>query len=205
MTEKPISAAAAPKYKSQEDYLASERQNATRHEYLNGRIVPRSGSNRWHNLIVSNVTVAVGSRVHGGKNELYVANMRVRVKNNFICYPDVVITTAEPAFADPAGDLLLNPTVVVEVISAGTNFADKTQKLENFLAMDSIREVVLIKEDEMRIEHYAKQNPKQWIYKIYNARDDVLSLDSVGCKVSLSEVYAQIRFGHAQVSSAAVN
>ena len=203
MTEKPLSA--APKYKSQEDYITAERQNASRSEFLNGRVVPRTGSNRWHNLIVSNIAVAVGSRVHGGKNELYVANMRVRVKNNFICYPDVVIVTAEPAFADQAADLLLNPTVVVEIVSSGTNSTDKTQKLENFLAMESIREVVLVKEDEMRIEHYAKQNPKQWIYKIYNARDDVLSLDSVGCKVSLSEVYSQIRFSHAQVSSAAVN
>lgn len=203
MTEKPLTA--APKYKSQEDYITSERQNATRSEYLNGRVVPRTGSNRWHNLIVSNIAVAVGSRVHGGKNELYVSNMRVRVKNNFICYPDVVIVSGEPAFADQASDLLLNPTVAVEIVSGGTNFADKTQKLENFLAMESIREVVLVKEDEMRIEHYAKQNPKQWLYKIYNARDDVLSLDSVNCKVSLSEIYAQIRFSNAQVSSAAVN
>ena len=203
MTEKPISA--APKYKSTEDYLMSERQNPTRNEYLNGRIMPRSGSNRWHNLIVSNIAVAVGSRVHGGKNEIYLSNMRVRVKNNFICYPDVVIVAGEPAFADQASDLLLNPAVIVEIISSATNYAEKTQKLENFLAMESIREVVLIKEDEMRIEHYAKQNPKQWIYKIYNARDDVLTLDSVGCKVSLAEVYAQIKFGSAPISSAAVN
>ena len=203
MTEKPLPA--APRFKSTEDYLMSERQNPTKNEFLNGRIVPRSGSNRWHNLIVSNLAVAVGSRVHSAKNELYVSNMRVRVKPNFICYPDVVIVAGEPAFADQASDLLLNPAVIVEIISSSTNYTDKTQKLENFLAMESIREVVLIKEDEMRIEHYAKQNPKQWIYKIYNARDDVLTLDSVGCKVSLSEVYAQIRFGGANVTSAAVN
>ena len=203
MTDKPL--VPAPKFRSTEDYLMSERQNPTKNEFLNGRIVPRSGSNRWHNLIVSNFAVAVGSRVHGGKNELYVSSMRVRVKPNFICYPDVVLVSGEPAFADQASDLLLNPAVIVEIISSTTNYTDKTQKLENFLAMESIREVVLIKEDEMRIEHYAKQNPKQWIYKIYNARDDVLALESVGCKVSLSEVYAQIRFSGASVTSAAVN
>ena len=203
MTEKPLSA--PPKFRSTEEYLMSERQNPTKNEFLNGRVVPRSGSNRWHNIIVSNIAIAVGSRVHSAKNEIYVSNMRVRVKNNFICYPDVVVVSGEPGFADQASDLLLNPTVVFEIISNSTNYAEKTQKLENFLAMESIREVVLVKEDEMRIEHYAKQNPKQWIYKIYNARDDVLTLDSVGCKVSLSEVYAQIRFGGANVSSAAVN
>lgn len=203
MNEKPQSMSA--KYQSPDDYLMSERQNATRNEFINGRVMPRSSANRWHNLIVSNIAVAIGSRIQGAKNDIYIGNMRVRVKNNFICYPDVVVVNGDPGFADQAGDLLLNPTVVFEVISGATNFADKTQKLESFLAMDSIREVVLVKQDEMRIEHYAKQNAKQWIYKIYNERDDVVSLESLGCKISLSQLYAQIKFGAAPLSSSAVN
>lgn len=203
MTEKPLSA--APKYRTTDDYLMSERQSASKNEFLNGRVVGRSGSNRWYNLIVSNTAVAIGSRIHGAKNELYIGNMRVRLRNNFICYPDVVVVNGDPAFADQNADLLLNPTVVIEIISNATNTLDKTQKTEAFFALDSIREFVLVKEDEMRIEHYAKQNAKQWIYKIYNERDDVLSLESINCKTSLSEIYAQIKFGHAPLSSAAVN
>lgn len=203
MTEKSLSG--APKYKTPDDYLMAERQSATRNEYQNGRVIPRSGSNRWHNLIVSNVAIAVGSRIHGAKSDIYVGNMRVKLKGNNVSYPDVVVVGGEPAFADQAFDLLLNPTVVVEIVSNDTNSSYKTQKLENFLAMDSIKECLLIKEDEMRIEHYAKQNAKQWIYKIYNERDDVVSLDSINCKVSLSEIYAQIKFGQAQLSSTAVN
>lgn len=203
MTEKSLSGAS--KYKSPDDYLMSERQSATKNEYLNGRVIARSGSNRWHNLIVSNVAIAVGSRIHGAKSDIYVGNMRVKLKSNYVCYPDVVVVGGEPAFADQAYDLLLNPTVVVEIVSNDTNSSYKTQKLENFLAMDSIKECLLIKEDEMRIEHYAKQNAKQWIYKIYNERDDVVSLESISCKVSLSEIYAQIKFGQAQLSSTAVN
>lgn len=203
MTERPLSG--TTKYRTPDDYLMAERQSATKNEFMNGRVIGRSGSNRWHNLIVSNAAVAIGSRIHGGKSDLYIGNMRVRLKNNFICYPDVIVVNGEPAFADPNGDLLLNPTVVLEIISSATNSLDKTQKLEAFLAMDSIRECVLVKEDEMRIEHYAKQNAKQWIYKIYNERDDVLSMESINCKVSLSEIYSQIKFGHAPLSSAAVN
>ena len=203
MTEKPLSG--TPKYRTPDDYLAAERQSATKNEFMNGRVIGRSGSNRWHNLIVSNAAVAIGSRIHGAKSDLYLGNMRVRLRNNFICYPDIVVVNGEPTFADQNGDLLLNPTVVFEIISSATNTLDKTQKLEAFLAMDSIRECILVKEDEMRIEHYAKQNAKQWIYKIYNERDDVLSMESINCKVSLSEIYAQIKFGHAPLSSAAVN
>ena len=203
MTEKPLSG--TPKYRTPDDYLAAERQSATKNEFMNGRVIGRSGSNRWHNLIVSNAAVAIGSRIHGAKSDLYLGNMRVRLRNNFICYPDIVVVNGEPAFADQNGDLLLNPTVVFEIISSATNTLDKTQKLEAFLAMDSIRECILVKEDEMRIEHYAKQNAKQWIYKIYNERDDVIGMESINCKVSLSEIYAQIKFGHAPLSSAAVN
>lgn len=203
MTEKPLSGAA--KYRTPEDFLMAERQNAGKNEFLNGRVVGRPGSNRWNNLIVSNVAVAVGSRIQGAKTDLYLGNMRVKLRNNFICYPDVVIVNGEPAFADQNSDLLLNPTVVVEIISSATNTADKTQKLESFLAMDSIRECLLVKEDEMRVEHYAKQNAKQWIYKIYNERDDVVSIESINCKVSLSEIYSQIKFPHPPLSSSAVN
>ena len=203
MTEKPLSA--APKFQTPDDYLMSERQSAQKNEFLNGRVVGRSGSNRWHNLIVSNAAVAIGSRIHTAKNDIYIGNMRVRLRNNFICYPDVVVVNGDPVFGDGNGDLLLNPTVVLEIISNATNTLDKTQKTEAFFAMDSIREFVLVKEDEMRIEHYFKQNAKQWIYRIYNERDDVLTLDSIGCKMSLSEIYAQIKFGHAPLSSAAVN
>ena len=71
--------------------------------------------------------------------------------------------------------------------------------------MDSIKECIVLKADEMRVEHYAKQNPKQWLYKIYNERDDVISLDSINCKISLSEVYSQINIRQTKFSSKAVN
>lgn len=188
-----------------DDYMLTERNSSTKHEFMNGRVLPRPASNRWHSLIVSNITIALGSRMHGHKSEIYVGNMRVRLQKNFITYPDLIVANGEPSFADSNLDLLLNPTVVCEVISNSTNTSDKTQKLESFLAMDSIKECLVIKEDEMRVEHYAKQNPKQWIYRIYNERDDVISLDSINCKISLSEVYAQIKLRQTEISSAAVN
>ena len=193
------------KKSTMDDYLATERQTGARNEFFNGKIIGRSGSNRWHNLIVSNVAIGIGSRLHGHKCEIYIANIRVKLENNFITYPDVAIVSGEPNFSDNRLDVLLNPTVLIEVISSDMNTAAKSTKLESFLAMQSVRECLLIKEDEMRIEHFAKQNAKQWIYKIYNERDDVVSLESIACKISLQEVYAQIKFRGAELSSRAVN
>jgi Uma2 family endonuclease len=195
----------SPKKTSVDEYLTTERQSAVRHEYQEGRVIARSGSNRWHNILAANTAIALGSRMHGNKTEIYISNMRVMLKNNVVCYPDVIVVNGEPAFTDHNYDLLLNPTVIVEIFSNQTNSSDKTNKLESYLAMESIREVVLLKEEEMRVEHYARQNAKQWIYRIYNERDDVISLESVNTKVSVSEVYAQVRTKQTELSSKAVN
>lgn len=195
----------AEKTTSVEDYLVSERRNSTKNEFANGKILAKANSNRWHNLISTNTAIAVGSRSNGHKSDIYVNAMRVQLSPNLFCYPDVVIVSGEPNFTDSNFDVLLNPTIIVEIFSNSTNSSNKTEKLESYLAMSSIRECLMVKEDEMRVEHYAKQNPKQWIYRIYNERDDVISLDSVNCKVSLQEIYAQIKFKQAELSSKAVN
>ena len=194
-----------PKKASMDEYLTTERNSSTRHELADGRVIARAGGNRFHNVLAANTAIALGSRMHGHKSEIYISNMRVKLKNNYICYPDVVVVNGEPSFSDHNSDLLLNPTVIVEIFSNQTNSSDKTNKLESYLAMESIKEFVLLKEEEMRVEHYARQNAKQWIYRIYNERDDVISLESINCKVSVSEVYAQVKAKHAELSSKAVN
>lgn len=203
MSDKPL--VTAEKKYSAEDYLMSERTNSIRNEFSDGRVLAKAGSNRWHNLIGTNTAIAVGSRSQGHKAEIYVNDMRVQLSPNLYCYPDVVIVSGEPSFTDSNFDVLTNPTIIVEIFSNHTNQTNKTEKLESYLAMSSVRECLMIKEDEMRVEHYAKQNAKQWIYRIYNERDDVISIDSVNCKISLQEVYAQLKFRQEEFSSKAVN
>lgn len=190
-----------PLKKSPDDFVGS----VGRADGFGGKLIPKDASNRWHNLIASNLAIALGSRLKGNRCEIYVNGMRVKLRNNLSCYPDVIVVSGEPAFADQNSDLLLNPTVVIEIVSAATNPLNKTAKLESYLAMDSIRECVMLKADEMRAEHYAKQNAKQWAYRIYNEKDDVITLESVGCKVSLAEVYSQLNVRPAELSSRAVN
>jgi Uma2 family endonuclease len=190
---------------SVEEFQKMERRSAGKNEFFDGKILPSAGSNRATNLIATNATIAIGSRLQGQKCEIYVNNMRVRLSPKHICYPNVVIVNGVPSFTDNGFDTLVNPTVAFEIYSKSTSFQDKTEKLECYLALDSIREYLLIKEDEMRVEHYAKQNPKQWVYRIYDTRDDVISIDSVNCKISLAELYAQIKFIQPEVKSQAVN
>jgi Uma2 family endonuclease len=194
-----------PKKMLPEDYIASERKGSVRQEYFNGQVIPKSGGNRAHNLIATSMAVAIGTRIQGNKADIYVNGMRVQLKNRIICYPDVVVVSGEPAFADSNADILLNPTVVMEVFSNSTNPAEKTRKLESYLALESVRECLQVKADEMRVEHYSKQNPKQWLYRIYNERDDVITLDSLNIKLSVAEIYSQIKIRGSELSSFAVS
>lgn len=188
-----------------EEYQNMERRSATKTEFFDGKILATAASNRANNLIATNATIAIGSRLQGQKCEIYVNDMRVQLDAKHICYPDVVIVGGVPAFLDNQFDTLLNPTVAFEIFSKSTSFQDKTKKLECYLAMESIREYLLVKEDEMRVEHYFKQNPKQWIYRIYDSRDDVISIESINCKISVAEIYAQVKFGQIEAKSQSVN
>lgn len=202
MNEKAVSH--HPSTVKHEDKLRSE-VDGKNGAYSKGVGSDRPASGRWHNLIVSNIAIGIGSRLHGHKSEIYISNMQVKLRNGYSCFPDITIVNGEPAFADQYGSILTNPTLVMDVFSNRTDTSDKTKKLESLLETDSIKECILIKQDEMRIEHYARQNQKQWIYRIYNERDDVVSLDSINCKISLQEIYAQIKFNQAEFSSKAVN
>lgn len=187
------------------NFNAAERRDVTKTEILNGKIVPKPAANRWHNLITTNFAVAIGSRIHRGASEFYVNDMQVRIGKNSVCFPDIVVVNGGPLFADDSAEMLQNPTVVIEVFSSLSKSTDRMQKLEGFLAIPKIKECLLVNENEMRIEHYARQNAKQWIYRIYNERDDVISLESINCKLSLAEVYAQVKLKESELSSKAVN
>jgi Uma2 family endonuclease len=193
MSEK--SATQMEKVYTAEDYLKFERRDAgVKQEYSNAKVQTGTGSSRRHNLIGSNTTIAIGSRVRGHKCEVYVNDMRVKLAPHNYCYPDVVVVNGEPTFEGKELDILLNPTVIVEIMSKATLNHDKTEKLDRYLAMASVREILLVKEEDMRVEHYFKQTQNQWTYKIYLNREDVISIESINCKISLSEIYSQIKF-----------
>ncbi|MEO6654895.1 MAG: Uma2 family endonuclease [Pyrinomonadaceae bacterium] len=191
--------------KTTKNYPPLERRDVVKNEYLDGKTVAKPPANRWHNLITTNFAVAIGNRIHRSTCEMYAGDMRMRIAKNSICFPDVIVVNGGPEFADDSSELLLNPTIVIEIFSSLSKSTDRTQKLEGFLAIPKIKECLLVNENEMRVEHYARQNAKQWIYRIYNEREDVITLESINCKLSMAEVYAQVKVVESELSSKAVN
>lgn len=186
---------------SQNDILITEHKipllpnhNNEKQQLHNSKLFETLGVSRRHNLISSNMTIAVGSRLRGHKCEIYAGGMRVRLSEKKSCYPDVVTVKENPVFDKDEPDLLLNPTMIVEIFTPETLCYDKTEKLDSYLSLGSVRDMLLIKENGMRVEHYTSQGANQWIYRIYNRREDTISLDSISCRAALAEIYAQVTF-----------
>lgn len=186
--------ATAGKLYSVEEYLAFEREAAEKHEFVDGEIIAMAGSSRRHNLISGNVFAEIRFQLKGKNCETYTNDVRVQMPENRYSYPDVVVVCGKPEFVDDNFDVLLNPTVAVEVLSKSTRFRDKTEKLEAFLRMESVRECLLIEQDKSYVEHYIKQTPKQWLLKIYEGFEEIINLESIGCAISLADIYAQVNF-----------
>jgi Uma2 family endonuclease len=186
-------------------FAPTDRQRIGKFEYLDGRVFAKASVSRWHSLISTNLISALGSRIQRGTCELYSSDTQVRIGRDSICFPDLTAVKGEPEFTGDSSETLVNPTVLVEIFPASSKSSYRAEKLEGFLAITSLKECLLVSESEMRVEHYAWQNAKQWIYRIYNERDDVITLDSINCKLSLAEVYAQVNLRESEMSSKAVN
>ncbi len=121
--------------------------------------------------------------------------MRVKVNaTGLYTYPDVVATCDDPRFEDDQVDTLLNPKVVVEVLSPSTELWDRGKKFEHYRNIPSLREYVMISEEEVLVETFARNANDQWVLSAFRTLDDVLALDSIACQIKLSDIYARIDF-----------
>jgi Uma2 family endonuclease len=118
--------------------------------------------------------------------------MRVRVnRTGLYTYPDVVVACGEILFEDDQVDTLLNPVVVIEVLSPSTEAYDRGEKFAHYRRLDSLREYVLVAQDRVRVERYVRQG-EQWILSELSALDDVLALAAIDCQVGLREIYERV-------------
>src|SRR5437870_9211661 len=149
---------------SPQEYLRLERQAEHKSEYLNGEIFAMSGASRKHNLLTTNISTSLNQQLRGRPCEVYASDMRVKVTaTGLYTYPDVVVVCGEPQLEDDYLDTLLNPTVLVEVLSKSTERYDRIAKSSYYRTLDSLKEHMLVSKDEIRVEHYVKQAYGTWL------------------------------------------
>jgi Uma2 family endonuclease len=174
------------------EYLAFERQVETRNEYLAGEIFAMTGASRAHNLIAGNIFREIGTQLRKRPCEVYTADMRVRTPAGLFTYPDVVAVCGEPRFDDPHLDTLLNPTLIVEVLSSSTAADDRGAKAAQYRSIPSLAEHVLVSQDQIRIERWTRQRADEWRLEELAALDQLLELSAIGCRLLVADVYERV-------------
>ena len=184
-----MASVAARTYLSPEEYIALERKATLKSEYLSGEIVAMSGASDTHNLITMNTSTALYNQLADRGCRVYASDMRVGVSAGVsYFYPDIAVTCNKPRFEDDVFDTLINPQVIIEVLSDSTACYDRGEKFIRYRQLESLQEYILISQDKVRIEHYLRQG-KQWIPSEFNALEDVLPLVSIDAELSLNQIY----------------
>lgn len=176
-----------------EEYLELERAAEIRSEYLQGLIVPMAGASRAHNLIVTSLVASLYGQLRQRPCEAYTTHMRVQVPEaDYFTYPDLVVVCEEPKLADAHQDTLLNPTVLIEVLSPSTADYDRGRKFEYYRHLASLREYVLIAQDRVHVEHYTRQGDGSWRLTETDDPQAEVRLASIGCTLRLAEAYEKV-------------
>jgi Uma2 family endonuclease len=150
-------------YLTPEQYLEIERKAEFKSEYFPGEMFPTSGAPRAHNLIAWNAGASLHQQLRGRPFEAYPGGMRVRVTAaGLYAYPDLVIVCAKPQFADGAFDTLLNPTVIIEVVSESTEAYDRGQKFAHYRSLESLSEYLLISSERISADLFARKPDGNW-------------------------------------------
>jgi Uma2 family endonuclease len=176
-----------------EEYLRIERAALYKSEYLNGEMVEMSRASREHNLIVTNIVASLGTQVFDRPYEVYPPVMRTKVSmTGLYTYPDVIVVGNEPVFEDRETDTLLNPIVLVEVLSRSTESYDRSRKFSHYRTMESLREYVLVSQDVCRVEQYLHQTDGNWLYAKTTDPNGYVEFESIACRISMSEIYHRV-------------
>ncbi len=182
------------KFITPEEYLRFERQSQEKHEYYNGEIFAMSGASENHNIVVGSSYAALYVQLRKRPCQIYPSDMRVRIPTTgFYTYPDISVVYDAPEFEDDEVDTLINPTVIIEVLSSSTEQYDRGKKFQHYRTIASLEEYILIAQDSVRIEHFARRGD-QWVLTDAKDIDSVLTLPAIDCTLALSDVYEKVNF-----------
>ena len=189
-----MSSIAARTYLTPEEYIVAERKATLKSEYLNGEIVAMSGASDMHNLITMNTSTALYNQLADRGCRVYASDMRVGISTGIsYFYPDIAVPCDKPRFEDDVFDTLINPQVIIEVLSDSTAGYDRGEKFIRYRQLESLQEYILLSQDQVQVDHYLRQG-KQWVLSEFSALEDVLPLVSIGAELSLRQIYRFVEF-----------
>ncbi|MDQ3815565.1 MAG: Uma2 family endonuclease [Armatimonadota bacterium] len=178
---------------TEEEYCELEEKSPVKHEYYQGRVYAMAGASPQHCLIAFNVVTAVGSRLRGRPCRGASSDQRVKIEATGLkTYPDTLIVCPPERYDERDPYSLLNPRVIIEVLSPTTERYDRTDKFDQYKQIPSLTDYILIAQDRVRVEHYHCGTEDLWTVRSYNQREQSLTLPDIGIDLPLEEIYDRL-------------
>lgn len=188
---------ALPRHRWTEDeYLAFERASDSRHEYHDGEIYNMVGGSSRHAQIIANAIIALGTALRERSCRVYTGDLRVKLPQSFV-YPDVTVVCGDPLFLDSRQDTLINPTLIIEVLSPTTEAFDRSTKQGGYLSLESLQVYALVAQDAPAVDLYARQDAASWLYTRHAGLDTPIDLPALAISLPLADLYAKVDFSDA--------
>ena len=178
-----------------EEYFDVEEQSSQKHEYFDSHIIAMAGSSPAHSVITFNLSGIIAPQLRGGPCGGHSSDQRVKISGtNDYVYPDLTIVCGEPQFDEQQRATLINPTVIIEVLSPSTQAYDRGDKFVAYRTLDSLRDYLLVSQDSLRVEHFARQSEDAWLLRDYQKPEDECVLTGAQVRLKLSEIYDRVEF-----------
>lgn len=179
------------KFLTVEEYLKAEESSNIRHEYVDGEIFAMAGASEEHNLITSNLIALLRPHLRGTPCRAFVSDMKLKVNvqnADIFYYPDLLVTCEQ---SDKERYFKTRPTLIVEVLSNSTKTIDKREKRMNYQSIESLKEYVLVSQDEIKVEVYRKNAQGNWLLEILG-KNDKIRLDSIDLTLTMTDIYEDV-------------
>ena len=178
-----------------EQYLEIERKAEYKSQYWRGEMFAMAGASANHNSLAMNLGAEMRDQLRGRDCRAYGSDMRVRTSpDGLYTYPDLSVVCGQPKLADSKFDTLENPTLIAEILSATTEAYDRGQKFQQYRSISSLKQYLLVTQDRAHVELYTRQADGQWLLCEASGLDQFISLDSIGCRLALNDLYDKVDF-----------
>lgn len=178
-----------------EEYLALDRAYDWKYELVDGILRDMPHPNAAHVLITGNVVVALHNSLADTSCHVYASRMRIKTPSGMYAFPDVLVVRDEPILeTDVHDDTLLNPTLIIEVLSPSTALYDRAEKFDHYRTLPSLQEYVLVAQDKRRVERYVRQTSGVWALSDVVEGDGNIELTAIDCQLAIEDIYNKVAF-----------
>ncbi|HEX2906167.1 MAG TPA: Uma2 family endonuclease [Phototrophicaceae bacterium] len=189
-----MSALPQPENWTVEAYFAAEAESEIRHEFIDGQVYAMAGASERHNQIASAFHYRLYGHLLERPCQVFQSDMRVQVRHNVFFYPDLVVVCGTALYREGSRNTLLNPGVIIEILSASTEDYDRGRKFKYYRELSDLHDYLLVAQNQCQVEHYTRQTAESWLLTVLSQPEDTIRLPSLDFSLPMGDIYQKVTF-----------